>query len=166
VLAWSTATELNNRGFGVEVSSDGTTFREIAFVPAPEGNSVAPRHYRYTDAADGKSGLRYYRLRQQDHSGETSYTTPQALRFDADAPVLLAYPTRFERELTVELSGPAAAPATLRLLDGMGREVWRSAQPVAPGAAPLRLPVACPAGTYLLTAEVNGQVLRQRVVRE
>jgi hypothetical protein len=166
LLVWSTAMELNNRGFGIEASADGVTFREIGFVPAPEGNSTTARAYRFVDAGEGKAGLRYYRLRQEDFSGETHRTAPQALRFDAAAAVLVAYPTRFERELTVELSGPAAAPATLRLLDGMGREVWRSAQPVATGGAPLRLPVACPAGTYLLTAEVNGQVLRQRVVRE
>ena len=64
------------------------------------------------------------------------------------------------------LSAPAAATATLRLLDMMGRTVWQQEQAVQPGTAPLRVQPTCAAGSYLLTATVGGQVLHQRVVKD
>ncbi|WP_210514213.1 autotransporter outer membrane beta-barrel domain-containing protein [Hymenobacter terricola] len=165
LLTWATATEQNNRGFGIEVSLDGQVFHQIGFVaPEGSGSSTAPRSYRFVDAAEGKTGARYYRLRQDDYSGEAHYFGPQKLDFDAQPAALAAYPTQFGQDLTVALTHPTAATATLRLLDALGREVWH--QEVAPGAALLRVQPACAAGSYFLTATVDGQVLRQRVVKD
>jgi len=168
LLSWATASETDNQGFGVEVSADGLTFHQIGYVAAEgTGNSTAPRSYRYLDAAEGLAGRRYYRLRQDDRrAGPAHYYGPQVLDFDAAPAALAAYPTQFGPELTVALTHPTATTATLRLLDALGREVWRQEQPLAPGAAPLRVQPACAAGTYLLTATVGGQVLRQRVVKD
>ncbi|MBF9143116.1 hypothetical protein [Hymenobacter properus] len=164
VLTWATATEQDNRGFGIEVSTDGQNFREIGFVAAEAGNSSTARHYRFVDASAGKAGLRYYRLRQDDRTpGEAHYFGPQKLVFEAAAPTFAAYPTQFGSDLTVALAHPTATTATLRLLDGLGREVWR--QEVAPGAAPQQVQPVAPAGAYTLTATVAGQVMRQRVVK-
>ncbi|MBF9235807.1 hypothetical protein I2I05_00215 [Hymenobacter sp. BT683] len=165
VLTWATASEQDNRGFGVEVSADGKAFREIGFVVAAgNGTSSAVRNYRFVDAAAGKTGTRYYRLRQTDLDGKTAYYGPQQLSFDATPASFAAYPTQFGAELTVLLTSPITDTATLRLLDGMGREVWH--QEVPSGSAPLQVRPACAAGSYILTATVNGQVLRQRVVKE
>ena len=165
LLTWATATERNNRGFGIEVSLDGKVFREIGYVAAEgSGTSSAPRAYRFVDAAEGKAGPRYYRLRQDDHTGPAHYFGPHLLNFEAPAATLAAYPTQFGPELTVALSHPTATTATLRLLDQLGREVWH--QDVAPGTVPLRVQPTCAAGSYILTATVAGQVLRQRVVKD
>ncbi|WP_197076843.1 autotransporter outer membrane beta-barrel domain-containing protein [Hymenobacter terrenus] len=164
-LTWSTATEQDNRGFGIEVSLDGKTFKEIGFVAA-EGNSSTPRSYSFVDVTEGKTGARYYRLRQDDRSGPSHYFSPQKLTFDGVPATLAAYPTQFGADLTVALNHPTATTATLRLLDGMGREVWRQEQALVPGAAPLHVHPTCAAGSYIFTATIDGQVLRQRVVRE
>lgn len=165
LLTWTTASEQNNRGFGLEVSLDGKTFRQVGFVAAEgSGTSSTARAYRFVDAAEGNAGLRYYRLRQDDRNGASQYFAPQQLHFDAPAS-LAAYPTQFAQDLTVALSHPTATTATLRLLDGLGRPVWQQEQALTAGA-PLHVQPACAAGIYTLTATVGGQVLRQRVVRE
>ncbi|MDO7847920.1 hypothetical protein Q5H92_16260 [Hymenobacter sp. M29] len=165
VLTWATATEQDNRGFGIEVSTDGKTFKEIGFVAAEAANSSTARHYRFVDASAGKAGVRYYRLRQDDRTpGEPRYFGPRQLVFEAPTASFAAYPTQFGPDLTVALTHPSATTATLRLLDGLGREVWR--QEVVPGATPLHVQPAAPAGAYTLTATVAGQVLRQRVVKD
>jgi hypothetical protein len=166
ILRWATASEQDNRGFGLEVSLDGKAYRQIGFVAAEGGNSSSARSYSFVDASEGKTGLRYYRLRQDDRDGTAHYFAPQLLRFDAEALALAAYPTRFGPELTVALTAPTAATATLRLLDMMGREVWRQEQALTSGAAPLRVQPSCASGAYLLTATVGGQVLHQRVVKD
>ena len=165
VITWATATERDNRGFGIEVSPDGKVFREIGYVAAEgSGTSSAPRAYRFVDAAEGKAGPRYYRLRQDDHTGPAHYYGPQVLNFEAAPASLAAYPTQFGLDLTVALSHPTATTATLRLLDALGREVWQQQQPL--GAGPLHVQPTCAPGSYVLTATVGGQVLRQRVVRD
>ena len=166
VLTWATATEQNNHGFGLEVSPDGHHYQQIGFVAAEGGNSSAPRAYRFVDAAEGKAGPRYYRLRQDDRDGTAHYYDPQLLRFDAAPATLAAYPTQFGPDLTVALTHPTATTATLRLLDALGREVWQQEQALLPGAAPVRVQPTCAAGSYVLTATVGGQVLRQRVVKD
>ncbi|MCC3154051.1 T9SS type A sorting domain-containing protein [Hymenobacter sp. BT770] len=163
VLTWATASEHNNRGFGIEVSLDGKSFKEIGFVEAAgNGNSSSAQSYRFVDAAEGKVGARYYRLRQVDQNEAATFYGPQLLNFDAQVASFAAYPTQFASGFTVALTSPTASSATLRLIDIMGREVWR--QEVASGVRQVQ--PTCAAGSYILTATINGQVLRQRVVKE
>ncbi|WP_460504196.1 hypothetical protein, partial [Hymenobacter agri] len=143
LLSWETASEQDNRGFGLEVSLDGRTYQQIGYVAAEGVNSSSARRYSYLDTTPGKAGARYYRLRQDDRSGTAHYFAPQRLSFEAEGLVLAAYPTQFSSELTVALTAPDATTATFRLLDMMGREVWRQEQALAPGAAPLRVQPAC-----------------------
>ena len=166
VLTWTTATEQDNRGFGIEVSADGKTFREIGFVAAEGSSNTTAGNYRFVDAAEGKTGSRYYRLRQDDLTASLAhYFGPRMLNFGAAPLTLAAYPTAFSSDLTVALTTSTATTATLRLFDVMGREVWHQEQAVVPGAAPLHIQPTCAAGSYVLTATMAGQVLRQRVVK-
>ncbi|SHK19523.1 hypothetical protein SAMN02746009_00559 [Hymenobacter psychrotolerans DSM 18569] len=167
VISWATATELHNRGFGVEVSTDGRQFRQLGFVAAREGVSVAPRTYQFVDQEEGKQGLRYYRLRQEDQDGKTTYYGPAPVAFQESLPAqLAAYPTAFSEQLTVELTMPTAAPVTFTLTDALGRAVWEQTTTLDAGFSQTHLTPPCQAGPYVLTARLNGTVLRQRVVRQ
>jgi hypothetical protein len=165
VLTWTTATEVNNRGFGVEVSTDGRTYRQLAFVTAQEGSTTTARNYRFVDTEAGKQGLRYYRLRQDDTDGKVSYLGVRTVSFETNS-ALAAYPTAFEGGFEVELNSPVAGPATFTLVDALGRVVWTQQHEVTTGMSHLRVEPTCPAGTYLLTAVVGGQRYQQRVVRK
>ncbi|GAB2944954.1 hypothetical protein GCM10027048_07370 [Hymenobacter coalescens] len=165
VLTWTTATEQNNRGFAVEVSTDGRTFRQLGFVASQAPNSTTARHYRFVDAEAGKQGLRYYRLRQQDQDGKENLYGPRTVSFDS-RPALAAYPTAFDQSFEVELIAPGTGNAVLTLTDALGRVVWTQQQEVMAGPARLRVAPQCPAGNYLLTASVDGQRYQQRVVRK
>jgi len=169
VLSWTTASEQNNQGFGVEVSLDGQTFRELGFVAAQgTGSSTTPSSYRFVDTTPGKTGARYYRLRQQDRNRESAqYYGPRQLTFGLLPALLLAYPTPFgPAGLTVSLGSAAAGALSLQLVDMLGRTVWTQTRPVAAGAASVAVVPVCGPGSYVLTATLNGQVQHQRVVRE
>jgi len=167
IVTWSTATETNNRGFGVEISTDGRQFRPLGFVFAQEGSSTTARSYQFVDQEDGKKGVRYYRLRQEDKDGRATYYGPVTVAFEeTQAAQFAAYPTAFNKELTVELHAATAAPVAFTLTDALGRVVWQATQSATTGFNQTHLAPECPAGTYILTANVNGTVLRQRVVRQ
>lgn len=75
-LYWNTVTEINNKGFYVERSNDGgKSFGTIGFVPtaANNGNSNSNISYSYTDAVP-QNGDNYYRLKQMDKDGATTYS--------------------------------------------------------------------------------------------
>ncbi|MCR5887521.1 T9SS type A sorting domain-containing protein [Hymenobacter sp. J193] len=161
VVSWSTATEIDNHGFGVEVSADGRTFRTLGFVPA----AGRGQQYRFVDTEKQKTGVRYYRLRQEDTNGRITHTEARSLAFGPASLTLAAYPNPFAGDLELRLSSPLAATAVLRLVDGLGRTVWTATRALQPGTNQLTAAPACAAGTYVLEATLNGQVLRQRVVR-
>ncbi|MEO7044770.1 MAG: T9SS type A sorting domain-containing protein [Ferruginibacter sp.] len=73
LLKWSTATEINNKGYEVQKSMGGQTFTDIGFV-AGHGNSSQLHNYNYTDVKV-LSGSNYYRLKQIDFDGKLTYSS-------------------------------------------------------------------------------------------
>lgn len=73
VLTWSTANEINNKGFDVEVSRDNKTFAAVGFVAAVK-TSTGINNYSFTDDKI-LSGSNYYRLKQIDNDGAYRYST-------------------------------------------------------------------------------------------
>jgi hypothetical protein len=71
VLRWITGAEINNSGFNVQRSFDGTSFESIAFVAATANPSVN-NTYQFTDDVKGKRI--FYRLQQVDKDGKFTYT--------------------------------------------------------------------------------------------
>lgn len=69
-LRWSTATELNNKGFEIQKKMSGTqAWGSVAFVPGG-GTSVKPLNYSFVDKSPG-AGNFLYRLKQIDYNGES-----------------------------------------------------------------------------------------------
>ncbi len=72
-LNWATATEHDNRGFGIERSSDGRDFENIAFMEG-KGDSDVRVDYTFDDPTPPAARVIYYRLRQEDISGKMEYS--------------------------------------------------------------------------------------------
>lgn len=102
-LVWETAQEQDNLGFDVERSTGGAFFEKIGFVPGRE-TLAAPQPYFFDDekAMQAHASVLYYRLRQIDTDGHSSYskTVPIALP-DAQVSYLL-YPNPARDELTLQ----------------------------------------------------------------
>lgn len=83
-LNWATSQEMSNKGFAVERSADGVTWKQLAFVPsgATEGNSSTVLNYQYTDASP-VNGINHYRLKQTDINNRHDYSKIISVRFDA-----------------------------------------------------------------------------------
>ena len=71
-LNWVTATETNNKTFTVERSTDANNWQTIKTISGA-GNSTTTKEYTYTDMALA-TGMYYYRLKQTDVSGESTYS--------------------------------------------------------------------------------------------
>ncbi|WP_165903583.1 proprotein convertase P-domain-containing protein [Hymenobacter gummosus] len=169
LLTWTTAQEKNNRGFEVQVSTDGRTFRRLGFVASEAPNSTTARRYQFLDREAGKQGLRYYRLRQLDLDGTEAFFGPKAVQFEGGVKLAVSVlPNPFGQQLSVDVTSPAAGATELLLYDALGRVVLR--QPVQLGAGAQRVELRevqqLPAGTYLLRLSSAGQTGTVRVVKQ
>jgi hypothetical protein len=108
-LNWQTETEINNRGFDVERSTDGLTFSRTGFVGsrATNGNSTSPLIYSFSDRNLPAGGTVYYRLKQTDFNGKVQYSEIRSVRLGSRTPVLTLYPNPSKGTITVQLPGDA-----------------------------------------------------------
>ncbi len=74
-LAWTTASEENNKGFFVERKYGNADWTVLGFVPsaATEGNSDMQLSYAFTDP-NAANGISLYRIRQVNFDNRTSFS--------------------------------------------------------------------------------------------
>jgi hypothetical protein len=169
VLNWNTASEKNNKGFDVQVSTDGRTFRSLQFVEPASANSSSPRNYTYNDVEKGKAGLRYYRLRQLDLDGTASLSPVRTVLFDGVSETsLTALPNPFEGEVTVTIQARTALNnAPLLITDASGRTVHEGKLTLPAGLSQLTLRElsSLATGVYILQVSVDGKMQHVKLVK-
>ncbi|MDF1673819.1 MAG: T9SS type A sorting domain-containing protein [Vicingaceae bacterium] len=102
-LAWTTATEINNDYFILEVSpniADG--FEEIGTLDGA-GNSNIELSYSFMDN-NPRNGINYYRLKQVDFDGEYSYSDVVALNSNKGDNIIM-YPNPSTGKLFLDIKG-------------------------------------------------------------
>ncbi len=72
-LLWQTASETNNAGFEIQRSTNGKTFKTLAFVEG-NGTSLKEQEYHYDDENLHNGQRYYYRLKQLDFDGAFAYS--------------------------------------------------------------------------------------------
>jgi hypothetical protein len=149
-LSWTTAQEVNSSYFAIERSLNGGVFAKIGTVAA-HGTSAVAQQYTYRDANAARLGsLAYYRLRQVDLDGASTYSPvrPVAFAATASAPQLSLYPNPAADQLHVALTGLAAPGAQLTVYSVLGQAML-TAQLNTASQADVAL-AGLPAGTYVL----------------
>lgn len=151
-LAWATASEVNNDYFEVQHSADGRTFAAVGRV-AGHGNSVQPLAYSFTPPAPGTAATHYYRLRQVDLDGTSTFSAVQAVTLAAGSSLvqLTAAPnptTSGSLRLLVQYQGLAAVPAVLTVHSLLGQTVQSQAVTLQPGSTTLSTTAPLAPGAY------------------
>ena len=123
-LHWVTASEKNSHSFVVERSADGKIFHRLGTLAAA-GSTQARTTYDLTDEQP-LSGTSYYRLRQVDLDGTTTYSPVRNVKRGlAKGEGLAVYPGRSAQEWVVRTTLPAETlaqgPAAVRVFDALGR---------------------------------------------
>jgi len=156
VLTWSTATEMNNKGFEVQYSFDGNDFHTMGFVnsKATNGTSSSLLNYQYSDGKSLGENV-YYRLMQVDKDGRTSYSNIILIKGEkAKALALNAiYPNPVKSTLNLVVSSPVQNHINVLITDVRGKTVLNQAFGIAEGGNNLDLNVSqLPAGSYFIKA--------------
>ena len=122
VLNWGTTNEVNNLGFNVQRSTDGSAFTIIGFVTSKNG---VTNNYIFTDAAVSAGTRYYYRLQQKDFDGKTSFSNTVTVLFNGNNSSIRMSPNPFKNVITVQYN-LINAPITITVFDVLGRKMYEN----------------------------------------
>ena len=126
MLDWSTASELNNKGFDVENSINGLNFNYLKFVKGA-GNSSVLTNYSTLDehAFDlNHSDKLYYRLKQVDADGKYNYSGMVLVSHKENIlNTIISYPNPFKQNMTLEINSGSKGKGEINITDVRGIEI-------------------------------------------
>ncbi|MCB2377374.1 T9SS type A sorting domain-containing protein [Hymenobacter sp. BT635] len=152
-LKWATASETNNDRFEVQRSADGQNFATISTV-AGAGTTTKATTYTANDAAP-LAGTSYYRLRQVDTDGTSSFSPVRVV----GAVLAVAYPSPTVDQLNL----PGAAAGTrYRIFNTVGQMLKQGTVPATGTLDVLELKP----GSYFLEIGSGRNLTTQRFIRQ
>jgi len=119
LLKWETASELNNDYFTILRSQSGESWEGIETIKGA-GESKVRIDYETIDASPHE-GVSYYRLKQTDYDGTSTYSAIKRVQIESGYQ-LKAYPNPTSGKLTVT-TGFSLEPQNIRLLNTVGQPV-------------------------------------------
>jgi hypothetical protein len=166
-LTWNTASEINNDYFEVQHSVDGNTFTALGRV-AGHHTTMQASAYSFVDATPGAVPTHYYRLRQVDLDGTSTFSAVQtvALAPGSSAAQLVVAPnptTADNLRVQVQYAGQGTTSATLTVQDLLGQTLLAQAVTLQPGANTIAPATHLAPGAYWLT--LHGAALSTPGVR-
>jgi hypothetical protein len=139
---------------------------------AGQGTTSQSHTYQFTDAnlARYAAEVLYYRLRQVDTDGTSTYSPVRTVQVGALALTFEAFPTSLPtgQELSLRIRTPSAGPASLLVTDAVGHAVLQQQVTLPAGVATVSLPQARQwgAGLYTLRVQQGNWQQASKVVRE
>lgn len=165
---WSTSQEINNNYFEVERSADGNSgWQAVAHVKGA-GNSQVAHQYNAFDA-NPLSGISYYRIKQVDRDGKSSYSKTVSLRVENAGSRVSVVANPFRGDLKIKFSG-VAQQVQARLIDITGKQVARESWNISNGESTHQFSNVSKLqnGIYILSVQnkngetlFNGKVIKQ-----
>jgi hypothetical protein len=157
-LTWATSSERNNQYFEVTRSNDGRNFAVIGKVNGAL-NSQTIQRYSFEDQKP-VSGTNYYRLRQVDTDGQSSYSPIRSVVLGSTNE-LLVYPAPVRDQLNIRLEEAFVTDAQWQIVDMAGR-IISEGQLAAEQTEQSISTESMSEGLYVLRVVAGQQVLTQQ----
>ncbi len=162
ILKWSTANEMNNKGFEVQKSLNGQNFTKIGFVTS-HGNSSQVTNYNFFDAKL-LSGSNYYRLKQIDNDGKFSYSSIINLDFTKFDWSVLSNPSN---NVWVQLQLDKTAKVSIQVISINGKitqTINKGNISVGTYSVPVNLNHAS-SGVYIIQLHVDDKTYSKKIIK-
>ncbi|MBP7822115.1 MAG: hypothetical protein KA010_04280 [Saprospiraceae bacterium] len=133
LLEWGTATELNSLMFVVERSLDGIDFSNIGVIEAA-GSSSRLKNYTFLDV-ESKDVQTYYRLKQVDIDGTTSYSATVIVKNDYPNNFIIVSMTQTttNNDFSITLDASVQEEMTYSVVSYKGEKMYENKQKLVNG---------------------------------
>lgn len=168
MLNWETATELNNKGFEILRSTDGTNFEFIGWVDGAI-NSQTNIRYDFEDTDVVPNQRYFYYLRQLDLNGAESFSnTVEAIILDGiDYALGGFYPNPSNGNTSLWVTVAKEAELSVEIYNAIGQFVYRKEYSLASGYSTLDFDFQHLAkGAYFATVRIDHEVIRKKLILE
>lgn len=162
---WTTISELNNDYFTLERSKDGLTFETVVTTDGA-GSSNYILNYSETDF-NPYDGISYYRLKQTDYNGSSSYSQVVAVNYIFTEDNLSVYPNPSDgTTINVALKNLENKEMLVVLRDVVGREYYSKViiSLNENEIIGIDLEQKLASGTYIITASSNNKLYSKKLV--
>ncbi|MBI4930088.1 MAG: T9SS type A sorting domain-containing protein [Bacteroidetes bacterium] len=162
-VTWTTASELNSDFFMVQRSKDGTTFENIEKVNGA-GNSSSEKNYSTSDY-EPYSGISYYRLKQVDNDGKTTFSNMVAVKFQSEMGISV-YPNPTIGPFNVSVQAKAGDEVLIVVRDLNGREFYSKIVILHNDKEVFAIDPSgkLAAGVYIVVATSNDTIYEKKIV--
>lgn len=159
-LHWRSANEINFSHFDIERSPDGRTWSLLGVVPG-NGSADQVRSYQFTDSHPLPLG--YYRLRETDFGGSTTFSNIISVEQPRSEGVVHVMPNPSHGRFRVQWDLPPETTTEMTVTDATGRLVQQ--QQFSDTVKEIDLTGHAP-GVYTLSLRNGNMVAHRRVVLE
>ena len=118
-ISWETVSERNNHFFTVERSANGISFSSVITLNS-KGNSVGNQTYNTIDVTP-YAGTSYYRLKQTDIDGKSTYSKSIAVSISTNDNELTAFPNPTTSLLNLSIKNAAFRKLTYQVFSTEGK---------------------------------------------
>ena len=156
LLKWDTASEINNDYFEIQVAVGNEAVEDQLFESIGKvngnGNTMQFSNYEFWDETPGKTGNRYYRLKQVDLDGQYQFSPIVMVNFSEIDSKIMAYPNPFYNYLKLHYNSSEAKILDIVMVDSKGSIIKQFQRPVIEGEQDLLLDIDenLSAGTYYI----------------
>jgi hypothetical protein len=163
-LIWETITETNNDYFTVEKSTNGDNFEPIATVNGA-GNSNSLLSYSTIDNTPF-SGTNYYRLKQTDYDGTSSYSETVAVNFNHSGEDVVISPNPFSHDFSIDVSMLNVSNISIQIEDLLGKVVWEN-QNISSDSSIVKVTLnsSLGSGYYFLKVICDDNVITKKILK-
>ena len=154
-LSWLTASEVSNKGFAIERSADGKTWKQLDFVTT-KGNGA-----RYNFVDNTPLSISYYRLVQQDFDGAQSISKTVSVNLSNAKNQISISPNPVKNNM-LHIDGLSSEKSAISITNIYGQSVYN--QTVINTNADIALPLAT--GVYFVVVKNGTTIFTQKVIKE
>lgn len=157
IIAWTTASEVNNEYFEVMVSTNGINFERIGLVQG-NGNSNVVLNYSFTHV-NAQSGSLYYMLVQHDFDGKTQNSKIINAQHNSSLEAkLYPNPAQIGQVISIELSSDNHSE--IRMMDASGKIILSTVS----NESKIELNTNdLPIGFYVVQIIQNDQLIQKKI---
>lgn len=165
LVNWVTANEINNQLFVVEKSTDGVHFIAIDSV-AGAVNATTQHHYSIVDIAPF-DGINYYRLKQIDTDGKTTFSNVVTVNLNQAAiNYFTVYPNPVGNQLTLSINSKTEQKVSYIVTDIYGRTLQSSSLQLTKGNQLQRVAInQLAAGNYNVTILFSDTQVTKKILK-